>query len=359
LAAKKMDLPPGVLQPREAVLNMAAYNPPTGGRAGKLRLDFNENTVGASPKVIDYLRKHLSEAGLSIYPEYGEIKRQLAEFFSVEPDDFILTNGTDEAIQALINTYVDDGDDVLLLRPSYAMYRFYAELAGASIREVPYRAEKLAFPLDELLAAIRPSTRAILIANPNNPTGTGTSRAGLERILEKATGAAVLIDEAYYEFSGVTTLPLLNDYPNLFVTRTFSKVYGMAAMRLGCMFSQSGNVDFLHKAQSPYSVNMVATLAASAAIKDPAYIEKYVTEVLAARELLCVGLEKLGINYYDSKANFVLFEAGQRAIPVRDELRRRGVLIRDRSYEIAGCVRVTIGTRDQIRHFLAELTEIW
>jgi histidinol-phosphate aminotransferase len=359
LAVKKMDLPPGVLQPREAVLKMAAYNPPTGGRAGKLRLDFNENTVGASPQVIEYLREHLTESGLSIYPEYGEIKQQLAEFFSVEPDDFILTNGTDEAIQVLINTYVDDGDDVLLLRPSYAMYRFYAELAGATIREVPYRAEKLAFPLDELLAAIRPSTRAILIANPNNPTGTGTSRAGLERILERASSAAVLIDEAYYEFSGVTVLPLLNDYPNLFVTRTFSKVYGMAAMRLGCMFSQSGNVDFLHKAQSPYSVNMVATLAASAAIKDPAYIEKYVTEVLAARELLCVGLEKLGINYNDSKANFVLFEAGQRAIPLRDELRRRGVLIRDRSYEIAGCVRVTIGTRDQIRRFLAELMEIW
>src|SRR5712671_3356239 len=338
---------------------MAPYHPPTGGRQGKLRLDFNENTVGCSPKVIEYLKQHLSADALTVYPEYVDAMRELAAYFAVAPGELLLSNGTDEAIQVLMNTFVDDGDDVLLLQPSYAMYRFYAELAGATIREVPYRAEKLAFPLDELLAAIRPSTRAILIANPNNPTGTGTSRAGLERILEKATGAAVLVDEAYYEFSGVTALPLLNDYPNLFVTRTFSKVYGMAAVRLGCMFSESGNVDFLHKAQSPYSVNMVATLAASAAIQDPAYIEKYVTEVLAARELLCVGLEKLGINYYESKANFVLLEAGQRAIPLRDELRRRGVLIRDRSYEIAGCVRVTIGTRDQIRHFLAELTEIW
>ncbi len=268
LANKRIDLPPGVLQPREAVLNMAPYSPPTGGRAGKLRLDFNENTVGASPKVIEYLREHLSEAGLAIYPEYGEIKQELAEFFGVEPDDFILTNGTDEAIQVLVNTYIDDGGEVLLLRPSYAMYRFYSEVAGAGIREIPYRAQKLAFPLEELLDAIRPSTRAILIANPNNPTGTGTSRAGIERILEKATNAAVLIDEAYYEFSGVTALPLLNDYPNLFVSRTFSKVYGMAAMRLGCLFSQSGNVDFLHKAQSPYSVNTLATLAAHAAIQD-------------------------------------------------------------------------------------------
>ena len=359
MASKKIDLPPGVLEPREAVLKMAPYSPPTAGRADKLRLDFNENTVGASPKVLEYMRQNLTEAGLAVYPEYGEIKEELGAFFGVESDDFILTNGTDEAIQVLINTYVDDGDEVLLLRPSYAMYRFYAEVAGASIREVPYRAEKLAFPLDELIETIRPATRAILIANPNNPTGTGTSRAGIERILEQATGAAVLIDEAYFEFCGVTALPLLNDYPNLFVSRTFSKVYGMAAMRLGCLFSQSGNVDFLHKAQSPYSVNTVATLAAHAAIQDKTYIEKYATEVLAARELLYVGLEHLGIPYYDSKANFVLFEAGARAIQVRDELRRRGVLVRDRSYEIPGCVRVTVGTRDQIRRFLSELEQIW
>jgi len=357
--AKELDLPPGVLQPREAVLKMAPYSPPTGGRADKLRLDFNENTVGASPKVIEALRGQLTPEGLSVYPEYSETKQELAAFFGVDADDFILTNGTDEAIQVLINTYIDDGDQVLVLQPSYAMYRFYAELAGAVVRELPYRVQKLAFPLEELLEAITPHTRAVLIANPNNPTGTGTSRAGIERILEKSENAAVLIDEAYYEFCGVTALGLLQDYPNLFVSRTFSKVYGMAAMRFGCLFSQNGNVDFLHKAQSPYSVNTVATMAARAAIQDRAYIEKYVTEVLAARELLYVGLEKLGIPYYDSKANFVLFQAGTRAIPLRDELRRRGVLVRDRSYEIPGCVRVTVGTRDQIRRFLTELREIW
>src|ERR1700693_2414618 len=146
---------------------MAPYSPPTGGRADKLRLDFNENTVGASPKVLEYLRQTLTEASLAVYPEYGEIKQELGAFFGVESDDFILTNGTDEAIQVLINTYIDDGDEVLLLRPSYAMYRFYAEVAGAKIREIPYRTEKLAFPLGELLDAIRPTTRDIMIANPN------------------------------------------------------------------------------------------------------------------------------------------------------------------------------------------------
>ena len=356
---KASGLPPGALEPREAVLRMAAYSPPTGGRADKLRLDFNENTVGASPRVIESLHQRVTDCQLAVYPEYGEVKRRFAQFFCVDEDEFVLSNGTDEAIQVLVNTYIDDNDEVIVLTPSYAMYRFYSELAGARVREIPYRAGTLAFPLEELLEAIGPKTRAILVANPNNPTGTGCSRGAVEQILDKAAGAAVLIDEAYYEFSGVTALPLLNEYGNLFVSRTFSKAYGMAAMRLGCLFSQSQNVEFLHKAQSPYSVNTIATIAALAAIEDTEYIRKYVGEVLAARELLYVEFEKLGIRYFKSQANFVLFEAGARAIPIRDELRNRGVLVRDRSYEIPGCVRVTVGTREQIRRFVQELKEIW
>jgi len=347
------------LRPREAVLRMAPYSPPTAGRAGKLRLDFNENTVGASPRVIEFLRRTLEAPGLAVYPEYGEAKTALAAFFGVQPEQLLLTNGTDEAIQVIVNTYIDDGDEVLLLRPSYAMYRFYAEVAGAAIREIDYRADDLSFPLEELLAAIGPSTRAVLIANPNNPTGTGVSVDGIEKILAKAANAAVLIDEAYFEFSGVTAMSLAGRAPNLFVSRTFSKVYGMAAMRLGCVFSQAANIGYLHKAQSPYSVNMLAAAAATAAIRDKEYIENYVSEVLAARELLYDGFDKLEIPYYRSQANFVLFRAGARSIEVRDRLRDMGVLVRDRSYELAGCVRVTVGTREQVRRFLAALEEIW
>jgi histidinol-phosphate aminotransferase len=239
------------------------------------------------------------------------------------------------------------------------MYRFYAELAGASVREIDYAAEDLSFPLDEFIAAIRPNTRAILIANPNNPTGTGISVEAIRRILDAAPDAAVLIDEAYFEFCGVTALPLVRQYPNLFVSRTFSKVFGMAAMRCGCLFSSVENVRWMHKAQSPYSVNMLAALAARAAIQDREHIAKYVKEVLAAREMVYEGLRKLGIPYFPSQANFVLFRAGDRAIPIRDALRDRGVLIRDRSYEVSGCVRVTVGSRAQIERFLGELEAVW
>lgn len=338
---------------------MAPYSPPTGGRADKLRLDFNENTVGCSPKVTEFLRSRLDENRLAVYPEYTEVKRDLAAHFGVAEDEFLLTNGTDEAIQVLINTYVDDGDEVIILRPSYAMYRFYSDVAGAQVQEIDYRAGTLQFPLEELLDAISPATRAILISNPNNPTGTAVKAEGIEAILRRAQGAAVLIDEAYYEFCGITALHALPQAPNLFVSRTFSKVYGMAAMRLGCLFSQAQNIAYLHKAQSPYSVNTLAALAARVAVQDTDYIRRYVTEVLAARELLLVGLEKLDIPYFESHGNFVLMRIGDRAIEVRDKLRDAGVLVRDRSYELPGCVRVTVGTREQMRRFLAELERTW
>ncbi len=347
------------LTPREAVLKMAPYHPPTGGRRNKLRLDFNENTVGAPPHVLDFLKRYLTGADLSIYPEYDHALEDLSLHFGVARDELTLTNGTDEAIQLLINTYVNAGDQVIVLRPSYAMYRFYGQLAGADLCEIDYRAGTLAFPLKELLERITPATRAVLIGNPNNPTGTGIDVSGIRQILRQASNAAVLIDEAYYEFSGVTVLPLLSEHSNLFVSRTFSKTYGMAAMRCGCLFSNVANMVHIKKAQSPYSVNALAAMAARIAIEDRRFIEEYVLEILAAREMLYVGFERLNIPYIKSMANFVLFEAGERAVAIRDELRRRGVLVRDRSYEIPGAVRVTVGTRDQVQRFLDDLEKIW
>ncbi len=188
---------------------MAPYSPPTGNRIDKTRLDFNENTIGCSPKVIEFLRSELTEERLSVYPDYASVRKTLSAFFGVAADEMLLTNGTDEAIQVLINTYIDDNDEVIALSPSYAMYRFYAEVAGAKITEVPYIPPRVAFPLETLLSAITPETKAILIANPNNPTGTPVGLEDIETILTAAPQAAVLIDEAYYEFCGITALPLI------------------------------------------------------------------------------------------------------------------------------------------------------
>ena len=351
-------LPKGAIKPRPAVVSMAPYSPPTGDRADKLRLDFNENTVGCSPRVVAALKERIAAGRLAIYPEYGEAKQAIARYFHVAPEQFVFTNGTDEAIQVFVNTYVDDGQEVLLLKPSYAMYRFYSEVAGAKIREVEYPQPGLELPLQRVLDAITPETRAVILANPNNPTGTGVSLLAIERILHRARKAVVMVDEAYYEFSGVTALGEIGRVPNLFVCRTFSKVFGMAAMRLGCLFSHEANIAFLRKAQSPYSVNSLAVIAAQAAVADEEYVRNYVTEVLAAREVLCLGLERLGIPYVPSSANFVLARFGKRAIEVRDALRERAILVRDRSYEAPGCVRITVGTRKQTRELMAALEEI-
>jgi len=347
------------LMPREAVRRMAAYRPPTAGREAALRLDFNENTVGCSPAVVAALRDLTTVASLTTYPEYGAARQDLAGFFGVAAEEMLLTNGSDEAIQLLVNTFVDAGDEVLLLTPSYAMYRFYAELAGGVIREVAYRQPTLDPPIDALLAAIRPETKAIFLANPNNPTGLGVSPEVIRTILEQAPGTAVLIDEAYAEFSGVTVLPLIREHRNLFVCRTFSKAYGMAALRLGCLFSHAGNTALLQKAQSPYSVNALAVIAARAAVADREYLAGYVAQVMAARELLINGLAVMGFQVYPSQANFVLVKVGARATALCGELRHRGVLVRDRSHELDGCLRITCGTPDQAQRVLEEIAQLW
>ena len=338
---------------------MAPYHPPSGGRAGRVRLDFNENTVGASPKVIEFLKEALTGERLSMYPEYGRVKQSLASFFGVNAGELLLTNGTDEAIQVLINTYVDAGREVLILKPSYAMYRFYSELAGAVVKDIEYQPPACDFPLQECLDAITHTTRAVLISNPNNPTGSVIDLAAVELILNKASHAAVLIDEAYFEFSGITALGLLAKNPNLFVSRTFSKVYGMAAMRVGCLFSNAENVAAMQKAQSPYSVNTLAALAAEAAVQDAAYVDAYIAEALAARAMLEAGLDALGIARAKSAANFVLGYFGGRAIEVRDALKEQGILVRDRSYEIPGGVRITVGTTEQAQRVLNQLERLW
>jgi histidinol-phosphate aminotransferase len=329
-------------EPRPQVARMAPYKPPSEGRAGKLRLDFNENTSGASPSVVRALQQALNPESLTIYPEYSLARPKLAAHFGVSPDEILLTNGTDEAIQVLVNTFVNDGDAVYIPEPTYAMYRFYSELAGARVRE-------------DLTAA----TRLAFFANPNNPTGAWLERDACLAMLEQFPQTLFLFDEAYFEFSGITVLDCIARYPNLFVSRTFSKAYGMAGLRMGCLFSCEANIRWMRKAQSPYSVNHLAVLAALAAIEDPAFTREYAKRAVDSRERIEAALAEMGIQTYPSRGNFLLFEAGARAIEIRDRLRDAGVLVRDRSYEIPGCVRVTCGEPEHADRFLAELKKIW
>ncbi|MBI3933103.1 MAG: histidinol-phosphate transaminase [Acidobacteria bacterium] len=341
------------LKPRQAIVKMEPYRPPSSGRGGKMRLDFNENTAGCSPRALKRLRG-LHGDTLAVYPEYEAALPQLARHFRVSATELTLTNGTDEAIQLVVNTYINSGDRVLVPRPTYAMYRFYAQIMGAEVVEVDYPTN-LSFPENELLRNLDSRTRAVFIANPNNPTGSSASPSQLRALLRAAPQAAVMVDEAYFEFSGQTGLPWINDHTNLFVSRTFSKAYGLAGLRVGCLFSSEDNIAAIRKGQSPYSVNVAAVAAALEAVRDRAFIKKYVAEVHQARALLSQELTRLGWRHFPSDANFLLVDFGKHAGHMRDILGENNILVRDRSYELPGCVRITVGTRTQTRLLLKVL----
>ena len=262
---------------RSAVASMRPYHPPLEGRDGKLRLDFNENTIGCSPLVRKALR-NLSSAAVSMYPEQETVRRELATFFGVRADELLLTNGTDEALHLIADTFVEPDDTVLLVEPTFAMYRFYSELAGARIQALRYDAD-LRFPMNALLAALRRGPRVFFLANPNNPTGSVLRPTDLRRILQAAAKTLVVVDEAYFEFSGITILPWIRRYNNLVVTRTFSKAAGLAGLRLGCIFAHRSIAEHFRKAQSPYPVNVAALVAARATIRDRSFLSAHAARI--------------------------------------------------------------------------------
>jgi histidinol-phosphate aminotransferase len=341
--------------PRSAVLGMKEYHPPLGDRDG-LRLDFNENTLECSSEVLKALR-NVRAADLTKYPERDAVEAQVAQYLGLEAAQVLLTNGVDEAIHVICQTYLDAGDEVLLPVPTYSMYEVYASATEACIVTVQADAE-FRFPFERLLAAITSRTKVIAIANPNSPTGSVVSRTQIVRIVERAPQAVVMVDEAYFHFYGQTIADLIGDYPNLLLARTFSKAYGLAGLRLGILAGHADAVRWLRRVISPYSVNSLALTCLPAALKDKTYLEWYVAEVLAARRELASALDALKIRFWPSEANFVLVDIGPKHRAFTAAMKHRGVLVRDRSSDpgCAGCVRITVGTRPQMAEGINALT---
>ena len=344
-----------MLSPREAVRTLPSYHPPLAGRDG-LRLDFNENTVGCSPRVLQRLRQ-LSAEELARYPERGPVEAEVAEALGVAAAELLLTNGVDEAIHLLCETYLEAGDEALMVVPTYSMYRIYGMAAGAKIISVP-TVKGFVFPGDEVCNRITPRTRLIALANPNNPTGTVAPSEDLRRIAQTARDAAVLVDEAYFEFYEQSMLAARKECPNLFVARTFSKAYGMAGLRVGALIGDAEQMRSVRRVSSPYNVNAVALACLPEALGDQDYIREYASEVRASRSRLERALEGMGIQFWPSQANFVLARVGAVAAFV-EHMRRRGILVRDRSSDhgCEGCVRITLGPRAHADRLFAALQE--
>lgn len=334
--------------PRASVLAMQEYHPPLGNR-DSLRLDFNENTVACSPRIREVLAQ-ISAGSLTRYPERQPIEALVACHLALQPAQVALTNGVDEAIHVLFETFLSEGDELLLPVPTYTMYQVYASAIGARIVAIQ-TASNLEFPFERLLAAITPQTKAIAIASPNSPAGSIATRAQIVQIAERAPHAAILIDEAYFHFHGETVIDLIGNLPNLFVARTFSKAYGLAGLRLGVLAGSENSMRWVRRVLSPYSVNSLALACLPPALEDTAYLNWYVGEVLAARTEFESALDSLNMRRWPSRANFVLIEIGEQHAEFVRHMREAGVLVRDRSGDPGcdGCVRITIGTREQMR----------
>jgi histidinol-phosphate aminotransferase len=359
---------------RPEVETLTAYSAPLEGRRGLLRLDFNENTVGPSPKVVEAIRA-LPPEHYAIYPEYDGLREAVVASLLAEAgpglgaDQVGLFNGADAAIHAVFHAFGAAGDTLLTTSPTFGYYSPCARMQGMAIEAVPYRGASFAFPLEEIRSALGRRPRLLLICNPNNPTGT---RLAPERILELAAAAPhtlVVVDELYEAFTGDSVLPPLvraaaqrggagpadafAAHPNLLVLRSLAKTAGLAGLRIGFAIGPAAVVDRVSRVTGPYDINSFAVTAAHAALADPAYVAAYVAEVHRARGWLLARLREAGVRHHADGGNYLLLWPRRPAAEVESLLRQAGILVRSMAGKplIDGSLRVSLGTTEQMQQF--------
>ncbi len=336
---------------RQAILERRTYDAPAEGRAGKIRLDFNENTRGCGPAALRALRK-LSAKEIATYPEYAASTRKIARYFRVHPEELAITNGGDDALRVFFDTFVEPRSHILICEPTFPMYRYYAEIAGARVDSLRY-GTNMEFPVEAALAALRKKPRVFFLANPNNPTGTLVGKDVIRKLLRAATHTVVVMDEAYAEFSGLSVVPWIGKYPQLFVARTFSKAEGLAGLRLGAVLGRRDSLALVRRALPPYPVNTAALTAAVAAVEEGTSIARYVRDVKRLRTWFARELQNRNVRVYPSAANFLIGDFGKTGPAFFRKLARHGILVRERSHDLgAGFARITIGTEAELKKLL-------
>ena len=339
---------------RKAILDRKTYEAPAEGRWGKIRLDFNENTAGCSKAAREALRK-LSGTELAMYPEYEAPTKIIARYFGVDPAELLLTNGGDDALRVFFDTFVEPRSHILICEPTFPMYRYYAEIAGARVQALHYSRE-MEFPLEAALRALRNKPRVFFLANPNNPTGTLVDQGALKKLLKAAPRTAFVLDEAYADFSGVTGVPWIRRHANLFVAKTFSKAAGLAGLRLGAVIAQRASLAMVRRAMPPFPVNAAALAAGVAAVNERHTIERYIRQTKRLREWFAAELKRRGVRVFPGAGNFLLADFDGAGPALFRNLMRSGILIRERSKDLGpGFARITIGTKKELQAFLRTL----
>lgn len=355
---------------RNEILNIKPYIPGKGieevrkeyGLKDIIKLASNENPLGASPKAILAIEEQMSNLGL--YPDGHcvKLRAKLSEQLNVKSEQIIVGNGSDEVLKLIGEAYLEPSDEVIIADPTFSEYSFVSNLMGATIKAV--KLNDYRHDLDAMRLAVTNKTKIVFICNPNNPTGTIVSEEELIEFLDSVSQEImIVIDEAYFEY--VTdeqypdTINLLDKYPNIIITRTFSKVHGLAALRIGYGIASQEIISNLNRVKEPFNVNSLAQVAAFASLED----QQHLTETLALNqeglEYLYSEFDQLGLEYVATETNFILVNVKEEASLLAQKLLKKGIIIRSaHPFGLTNYIRVTTGTMDQNRLFIAALKEV-
>ena len=332
------------------------------GLTNIVKLASNENPLGPGKKVLEAIKK--SQADLSRYPDgngFG-LKQALAKKLNVSIDQITLGNGSNEILELLARTFLTSELEVVFSQHAFAVYPLVTQAVGATAQISP--ALNYGHDLDAMLVRVNKKTRLIFIANPNNPTGTLLTGVELERFISALPATVIcVLDEAYYEFiaaeSCIDSINWLQKYPNLVITRTFSKAYGLAGLRVGYSVSSAEIADLLNRVRQPFNNNMLALAAAEAALSDGDYLTQTIAVNKQGMQQLTHAFTELDLNWIPSAGNFVSVDLKQIAMPIYEALLKKGVIVRPvANYEMPNFLRISIGTELENQFFIDALTDL-
>lgn len=323
---------------------------------GEVRLDTNTNVLGSNPAAAKYLKEATWD--LNGYPDtYSRnLREALGELYGLESDRIIAGNGSDEMIDVIFKTFTNWGDNSVVPVPSYSLYDYFVKCNGGRAIPVDLTED---FQLDVDSMVRQPDAKVTIVPSPNNPTGNCFRQSDIEDLISRFPGIVVL-DEAYTEYAGEGMIRKVDEFDNLVVTRTFSKAYAMAALRVGYMAANKKLTDMMMCVKIPYSLNTISEGAAVAAVKDQDFVKRTVDMVREQRPRLAEGLRKLGFEPFPSDANFILARSPIDHTALVEGLKKRGILIRDfgAKRRTENCVRPTVGTEELNRLLLENTAEV-
>jgi histidinol-phosphate aminotransferase len=342
-----------MIHPKKHLRNIYRSDPERFDRTRYLRLDKNEDLCGLPEDLVKKCLSRITPDELSAYPQTYLLYDALSRYLSVPREKLLITAGSDAAIKNTFEVFVSPEDGVIIPDPTYAMYEVYANLFNAKLTKVPY-AEDLSFSVRDMIGSIGDSTRLVAIPNPNSPTGTTVSREEIIDLIEycHARDVLVLIDEAYYPFYPHTVIDLVDKYSNLIVTRTFSKAFGLAALRLGYLAADPQIIRYLKIFRPIYETHGLAVSLGCAVLENPDFVGRNVRDTVDGRQYLIDQMKRIGFSPYPSYSNFVNIPVDNKIRdPLISFLERKGILIKAGADHPAlrSCIRITAGPKNMMK----------